>query len=95
MYDTTWAHDDIFDTIVFVAGSGPSGFETLAIDEFNASNPFVRIDRWRGIDKQRPFPGASWLRRMYIVHDIEAISMARSNGERKVIGIDDDTGCTG
>jgi hypothetical protein len=69
--------------------------ELLAIDEFNASNPFLRIDRWRGIDKQRPFPEAAWLRRMYIAHDIEAISRARPNGKHKVIGIDDDTGCTG
>jgi hypothetical protein len=69
--------------------------ELLAIDEFNASNPFVRIDRWRGIDKQRPFPEAAWLRRMYIAHDIEAISKARSGTHKTYAGIDDDAGWPG
>jgi hypothetical protein len=69
--------------------------ELLAIDEFNASNPFVRIDRWRGIDKQRPFPEAAWLRRMYIAHDIEAISKARSGKRKAYAGVDDNAGWPG
>src|SRR5208337_88418 len=40
--------------------------ELLAIDEFNASSSGVKIDNWRSVAKQRPFPEAAWLNRMYI-----------------------------
>lgn len=53
------------------------GGELLAIDEFNQSNQAVRIDRWRGIRKERPFPEASWLEKMFVAHDLEAISRYR------------------
>jgi hypothetical protein len=69
--------------------------ELLALHEFNASNCGVKIDRWRGIDKQRPFPEASWLKRMYIAHDLEKISKVRFDGKRRIIGVDDSTGNTG
>jgi hypothetical protein len=69
--------------------------ELLAIDEFNTANARVKIDRWRGIEKQRPFLEAPWLKRMYIAHDLDAISQARANGKRRVIAIDDETGSTG
>jgi hypothetical protein len=48
--------------------------ELLAIDEFNRANDHVKIDRWRGIECDRPFPEASFLRKMYMVHDLRTIS---------------------
>jgi len=69
--------------------------EMLAIDEFNASNDKVKIDRWRSIGKQRPFPENSWLKRMYIAHDLEAISKARVTRNAAVIRVDQTTGNTG
>jgi hypothetical protein len=69
--------------------------ELLAIREFNCSNVGVKIDRWRSIAKGRPFPEAPWLKRMFIAHDIEAISRVRSTRTPKVITIDDATGNTG
>jgi hypothetical protein len=48
--------------------------ELLAIDEFNATNENVKIDRWRGITDGRAFPESDWLNRMYVAHDLEAIS---------------------
>jgi hypothetical protein len=53
------------------------GGELLAIDEFNVTNDGVRIDRWRGIRKHRPFPEAPWLDKMYVAHDIAAITQFR------------------
>jgi hypothetical protein len=69
--------------------------ELLAIDEFNCSNPSVKIDCWRGIAKQRPFPEASWLNRMYIAHDLEAISNVQMDRRPKIIEVDEETGNTG
>ena len=48
--------------------------ELLAIDEFNAENDHVKIDQWRGVKNDRPFPDANFLQRMYMAHDLEAIS---------------------
>jgi hypothetical protein len=48
--------------------------ELLAIDEFNATDGHVKIVRWRGLDGDRPFPEASYLRKMYMAHDLRAIS---------------------
>jgi hypothetical protein len=69
--------------------------ELLAIEEFNCANYGVKIDQWRGIDKQRPFPEAAWLNRMFIAHDLEAISRVRTDRKAKRITIDDKTGNTG
>ncbi len=70
--------------------------ELLAISEFNCSNAAVKIDHWRGISKMRPFPEAGWLNRMFIAHDLEAISKAPMGGRKaKIIGVDDATGATG
>lgn len=63
--------------------------ELLAIDEFNASVGTVKIDRWRGIEKHRPFPDSAWLRRMYIAHDLEAISRVRLQRDVAFIRVDD------
>jgi hypothetical protein len=48
--------------------------ELLAIDEFNRGNDHVKIDRWRGLRGDRPFPEAAYLRKMYMAHDLRAIS---------------------
>ena len=48
--------------------------ELRAIDEFNSSQDSVKIDIWRGLRNNRPFPDASWINNMYIAHDIESIS---------------------
>ena len=48
--------------------------ELLAIDEFNESNNHVKIDRWRGLRSDRPFPEASFLQKMYMAHDLQSIS---------------------
>jgi hypothetical protein len=69
--------------------------ELLAIDEFNSRSTGVKIDEWRGITKLRPFPEAAWLKRMYIAHDLEAISQFRKARDPIMIGIDDEKGATG
>ena len=69
--------------------------EQLAIDEFNCMSPGVKIDAWRSIKKQRPFPEASWLNRMYIAHDLEAISQVQLSRPVRVIAVNDDEGNTG
>jgi hypothetical protein len=69
--------------------------ELLAIDEFNCAGAGVKIDQWRGIAKSRPFPEAAWLGRMFIAHDLEAISQIKRFEKQRVIGIDDETGATG
>ena len=51
--------------------------EFLAIDEFNKENSDVKIDKWHGIRRLRPFPEFYRLDGMYIAHDLEAISKAR------------------
>ncbi len=48
--------------------------ELLAIDEFNRVNAHVKIDRWRGLESDRPFPEAAYLRKMFMAHDLQAIS---------------------
>jgi hypothetical protein len=45
--------------------------ELLAVDEFNASSDRVRIDRWRGIRKNRPFPEHGWLGHMWVAYDFD------------------------
>src|SRR5262249_14766004 len=51
--------------------------ELLAIDEFNRDHEHVKIDRWRGVANDRPFPEASYLGKMYMAHDLRAVA-ARS-----------------
>jgi hypothetical protein len=59
------------------------GGELLAIDEFNAETTGVFIDRWRGLRSFRPFPEAPYLDRMFIAHDLEAISAVRLSRDRR------------
>lgn len=69
--------------------------EQLAMDEFNCISAAVKIDTWRSVKKQRPFPEASWLDRMFIAHDLEAISNVQASGPVRLITVNDDTGNTG
>ena len=48
--------------------------EFLAINEFNAQHAHVKIDKWHGVRKLRPFPENPKLIGMYVSHDLEAIS---------------------
>lgn len=65
-----------FDDIDFYFNHQFAG-ELLAIDEFNKSSNEVRIDKWQGVHKERPFLDAPWLEKMYVAHDIAAISRYR------------------
>jgi hypothetical protein len=48
--------------------------ELLAISEFNERETDVKIDRWRGLKQNRPFPEEGWLEKMFMAHDLLAIS---------------------
>ncbi len=48
--------------------------EFLAIDEFNDVNEHVKIDKWHGIKRLRPFPENYRLDGMYVAHDLDAIT---------------------
>jgi hypothetical protein len=65
--------DDVEETLVSHRFAG----ELLAIDEFNESSSAVKIDPWRGIKVDRPFPEDPFLERMYVAYDLEAISGMR------------------
>lgn len=62
-----------FDDIEFLFNHRFAG-ELLAIDEFNTQNNRVKIDRWRGVKINRPFPERPFLDKLYVAHDLEAIS---------------------
>ncbi len=62
--------------------------ELLAIDEFNEFYDDMKIDRWRGVAGDRPFPEASYLRKMYMAHDLRAIAaraLDRGPLERRLV----------
>jgi hypothetical protein len=65
-----------FDDIDFFFNHRFAG-EYLAIDEFNNTTDGVRIDKWYGIKKERPFPEAPWLDKMFVAHDIAAVNQFR------------------
>jgi hypothetical protein len=48
--------------------------ELLAIEEFNEREPDTKIVEWRGLKNHRPFPEESCLEKMFIAHDLTAIS---------------------
>ena len=64
-----------FDDIEFVFNHKFAG-ELLAIDEFNVECSQVKIDRWYGVRIGRPFPERPFLEKLYVAHDLEAISKA-------------------
>jgi len=62
-----------FDDVEFLFNHRFAG-ELLAIDEFNARNANVKIDQWYGVRDGRPFPERAFLSKMFVEHDLEAIS---------------------
>lgn len=62
-----------FDDIGFFFNHRYAG-ELLAIDEFNKSSSQVKIDQWHGVRNGRPFPERPFLEKMYVAHDLQAIS---------------------
>jgi hypothetical protein len=62
-----------FDDIDFLFNHRFAG-ELLAIDEFNRLNEEVKIDRWYGVRAGRPFPERPFLDKLYVAHDLAAIS---------------------
>jgi hypothetical protein len=56
------------------------GGELLAVDEFNDMNKHIKIDIWRGIRTLRPFADEPYLERMFMAHDLQALSK-RIQGE--------------
>ena len=62
-----------FDDIDFIFNHRFGG-ELLAIQEFNESTPLVKIDKWRGLKKQRVFIEQLWFDKMFIAHDLDAIN---------------------
>ncbi len=48
--------------------------ESLAIQEFNEREPDVKIDEWRWLRYYRPYPNEDWLDKMFMAHDLAAIS---------------------
>jgi len=62
-----------FDDIEFLTSYKFAG-ELLAIDEFNEHSRHVKIDLWYGVKPKRPFPERQFLEKMYVAHDLEAIS---------------------
>jgi len=46
----------------------------LVIDELNITNDHVKVDQWRVIAKRRVFPESPRLSKMYVAHDLGAIS---------------------
>lgn len=65
--------DDVEEALVSHRFAG----ELLAIDEFNETTQAVKIDRWRGIKTNRPFPEEPFLEQMYVAYDLEAIGGTR------------------
>ena len=62
-----------FDDLDFTSNHRWAG-ELLAIDEFNRTCDAVKIDRWYNIKGGKPFPEAYYWEKMFMAHDLEAIS---------------------
>lgn len=61
--------------------------ELLAIEEFNHKTPDVKIDRWRGVRVDRPFPERPYLDKMYVAHDLRSAAgavLTRDKGQLQI-----------
>ncbi|WP_417911310.1 hypothetical protein [Candidatus Electronema sp. PJ] len=67
-----------FDDIDFLFNHKFAG-ELLAIEEFNQESSQVKIDKWHGVRIGRPFKEMSFLEKLYVAHDLEAISQVALN----------------
>jgi len=70
-----WNTPVYFDDIEFIFNHRFAG-ELLAIEEFNLRNRRVKIDRWYGVEANRPFPERLIYQKLYVAHDLDAISQA-------------------
>jgi hypothetical protein len=70
-----WNVPVYFDDIDFLFNHRFAG-ELLAVEEFNQGDGRVKIDRWHGVKTNRPFPERPFLEKLYVAHDLEAISKA-------------------
>jgi len=59
--------------------------ELLAIDEFSQKSSAVKIDRWYEVRVGRPFPEQHFLERLYVAHDLEAVSKIVLNRKVKTL----------
>jgi hypothetical protein len=59
--------------------------ELLAVDDFNAQNAGVKIDRWRGMRRSRPFPEHVWVDHMWVAYDLEAINRFNKDGRARAV----------
>jgi hypothetical protein len=55
--------------------------ELLAINEFNDRHEMIKIDQWLGLPNGRPFPENGWLKKMYLAHDLVALSFTATRHE--------------
>lgn len=76
-----WHVPMYFDDIEFFFNHRFAG-ELLAISEFNAKHETLKIDRWYGFKSGRPFPERPFVEKMYVAHDLAAVS--RTGLERDV-----------
>ena len=62
-----------FDDIEFLFNHKYAG-ELLGIDEFNTEHDNLKIDKWYDLKSGRPFPERMFLDKLYVAHDLQAIS---------------------
>ena len=72
--------DDV-DSLIYHRFAG----ELLAIEEFNEMNQDVKIDHWRGIRNNRPFPEHSWLNKIYVAYDLTMMGRQESRPQKRQI----------
>jgi hypothetical protein len=69
-----------FDEMDFIYNHRFAG-ELLATDEFNDENEAGKIDKWCGVSFDRPFPERSFLSKLFVAHDLEAVSRSTLDRE--------------
>lgn len=83
-----WHVPMYFDDIEFVFNSRFGG-ELLAIEEFNREHESVKIDRWYGLRGERPFPERPYLEKMFVAHDLAAVSNVMLERDAAVLPLRD------
>jgi hypothetical protein len=62
--------------------------ELLAIEEFNSRQDRIVIDRWHRVKAHQVFPEREYLNRMYVAHDLAAISETVLNRDTRHLTLD-------
>lgn len=83
-----WHVPVYFDDIEFLFNHKFAG-ELFAIDEFNEDSAQVKIDKWYGVSIGRPFPERPFLEKLYVAHDLEAISKVALKRDVAVLPLKD------